>query len=277
MHSFDTTLRTLDLQLFQLASFYDISNSEERARSVRDLERFFFRVGGLLQPDLFIEAGARNARSSIRARRHMKEARIVAFEANPLNYNRHKGTPEFASSNVEYIHSALSDSDGEITFNIQIVKGKESADGQGSILTRNEAAEGEKPVSVSAVRLDNFFRPASFNSAVVWMDVEGATRQVLTGTEGIVKRVDMLYVEVEDRRYWDDQWLSSDVLKYALANGLTPVARDFQSRYQYNILFLSERSLQHEQVRFALAEHISRVGTKASLEEDKPFEQKRVS
>lgn len=200
----------------------------------------------------------------------MKDARIVAFEANPLNYDRHKSTPEFVTSNVEYIHSALSDSDGDITFNIQIVQGKESADGQGSILSRSEIAEGEKPVSVSAIRLDNYFRPASFKSAVVWMDVEGATRQVLSGMDGIINGIDMLYVEVEDRRYWEDQWLSTEVLQYGLSRGLTPVARDFQSRYQYNILFLSERSLVHEQVRFALAEHISRVGNKTSLEEEQP-------
>lgn len=261
------SLVAMDLAMFNNAAFYNLSEKAERLRSVADLERFFFRVAGVVQPELFIEAGARNAVSSIRARRHIADARIVAFEANPLNFNRHAGNPKFKTSKVEYLHQALSDSDGEITFNIQIVKGQESADGQGSILRRNESAEGSKPAKVAATRLDTFFEPKSFSSACIWMDVEGATKEVLLGAEKILPAVKALYVEVEDKQVWDSQWLSGDVSAYLFEHGLVPVARDYQSRYQYNILFLSAESLNDARIRFVLSEHISRVGSMTSLTE----------
>lgn len=260
-------IQIVDLSLFASAAFYVLDDKAERNRSVADLENFFFRLLGVLKPELFIEAGARDGASSVRARRNTENSRIVAFEANPLNYELHKNDKRLADANVEYVHKALGDKSGEITFNVQIVGGKDRANGQGSMLHR-EAAEGEKPVTVDSVRLDEFFQTDSFKGCCIWMDVEGATQQVLEGALNILSKVDVLYVEVEDRPYWHGQWLSSDVMSYLYDFDLVPVARDFQSRYQYNILFISRETLKRDRVRFVLAEHISRVGSKVSKKND---------
>jgi len=265
-HAMADYLALCDLHLFSTSAFYDLEKKSERLRSVADIERFFFRLAGILGSDLFVEAGARDAASSVRARRHLANARIVAFEANPLNYTRHRHNIRLAENGVEYLHKALSDQSGTAEFNVQIVNGRASADGQGSILPR-PGAEGEETVSVDAVRLDEFFPKGTFTSCCIWVDVEGATQQVLKGAEEMLPSVDLLFVEVEDRAVWDGQWLSYDVMSFLNDKGFLPVARDYQSRYQYNVLFLRREILLKDRVRFAMTEHVSRVGNKLSLRE----------
>jgi FkbM family methyltransferase len=255
----------LDLFLFSAAAFYNLDEKSGRLRSVADLERFFFRLVGVLDPDLFVEAGAKDATSSRRARAHAPNARIVAFEANPLNYDQYKGNPKNKSLKVEYVHKALSSEEGTLTFNVLMAKGKPATGGQSSILTRTDDLAGAHPVKVESTRLDTFFKAEKAENCCAWVDVEGATQQVLSGMTGILDGTAMIYVEVEDRAIWDGQWLASDVANFLSGHGFTPIARDFQSRYQYNVIYLRNDLLLRDRVRFVLAEHISRVGCRTSL------------
>ena len=78
----------------------------------------------------------------------------------------------------------------------------------------------------------------------MWVDVEGATREVLTGADGFLANVDLVLVEVEEIPIWSaGQWLRTDVSEYLATHGLEPIARDQQSRYQFNVLFVSRQRL----------------------------------
>jgi len=244
--------------LFGTAAFYDLESKAERAQSVAHLEHFFFRACRETKPDLFVEAGAKDATSSRRARRYLPDARIVAFEANPLNYERFS-TRENGRLNVEYVHCALTGSDGDVTFIMRADDGSPRSDGQGSLLTRTDGSQG-RPVTVKAARLDTHFPSNTFNSCAIWIDVEGATRDVLAGATGIMPNVSLMFIEVEDRQYWAGQWLSGDVLKFCHSHGLVPIARDFQSRYQYNLLLVRRSMLRHPQFRNVWANYHSEIG-----------------
>src|SRR5699024_675316 len=123
-----------DLAMMSTAIKYDLTDKAEKTRSVRDLSRLFFQVGSILDVDLFVEAGAKDAASSRRARRRINPNRIVAFEANPYVYER------FAEANsgdvgVEYEHLALSQEPGSVTFNVTCSRdGTPQANGQASLL-----------------------------------------------------------------------------------------------------------------------------------------------
>jgi hypothetical protein len=47
-----------------------------------------------------------------------------------------------------------------------------------------------------------------------------------------------MFIEVEERTFWDGQWLDHDVSVFLQKHGLIPIARDYQSLYQHNVLFL---------------------------------------
>ena len=253
-----------DLLTLNTAVFYELDEKSDRRRSVRCLEKFFFKACGNLGPQVFIEAGAKDASSARRARSYLPSARIVAFEANPVNFDSFQADPKNTELDVEYLNYALSSSDGSVVFHVRTIDGLKAIDGQGSMLPRaREDGIETTSVEVAAVRLDRFFastidRPAE--RCAMWVDVEGALAPVLEGAGKLLDCVDLMFVEVEDRPIWEDQWLRQDVLAYLEGFGLVPVARDYQSRYQYNIVLARRDLLNNARFRFLLAEHLSRSG-----------------
>lgn len=230
-------------------------NPEARKRSVAVLETLFFDVCRELAPNLFIEAGAKDAGASRRIREHLPGARIVAFEANPFTFRRFSKSIDYPAHGVEYIHRALGDREGTITFNIRVVDGRMSADGQGSMLVSTRSEVGTKPVEVMSGRIDSFFPPDSFGRCAIWVDVEGASREVLKGASGILQKVDAMFVEVEDRETWKGQWLGQDVRDFLLEHDIIAVGRDFQSHHQNNVVFVRRSALDNQRIR-TLAESL---------------------
>jgi FkbM family methyltransferase len=254
----DDVLRMYDLWLLDTAASYDLRDKSERARSTQELERLFFRVVEVFSPELFIEAGAKDAGASRRARECLERARIVAFEANPYTYRRFKKRNARSGAEVEYLHQALSDAPGTATFHVmETPEGRPSADGQGSLIRRQNDARGEKKVRVPCTTLDEFFAEHEYQSCALWIDVEGASRQVLSGGREVLRKASVAMIEVEDQSYWTEQWLVFDVLRAFFEAGMVPVARDYQSRHQYNVIFVRDALLSDHRVRAELAMHRS--------------------
>ncbi|MBN7755549.1 FkbM family methyltransferase [Nitratireductor aquimarinus] len=245
-------LEILDLSMFATASSYDLTKKPERLRSVNQLERLFFRIITELDADLFIEAGAKDANSSRRARRHLPDAKIVAFEANPYTYRRFRNDGANQRENIDYVHNALTSKNGKITFNVRVVEGRPSADGSGSLLASDQES---KPVTVDAVRMDTYFEPVQAKRIALWVDVEGANKDVFEGADGIMDAVQVAFVEVQDRPLWEGQWLTRDVSRHLYSRGFVPFARDYQSRYLYNVIYIKRELIWTPRIRHFLSEH----------------------
>jgi len=87
--------------------------------------------------------------------------------------------------------------------------------------------------------LDDAFGWSEFKRAACRIASTGAPKAVLTGARHVLGRTALMMIEVEDRRYWSGQrWPRPQVLSYLFDLGLVPVARDFRSRYVYDILLL---------------------------------------
>ena len=123
-----------------------------------------------------------------------------------------------------------------------------------------EDATGTQEVSVEATTIDTFFGDHPFESCAMWVDVEGASEMVLSGASQVLLKTDVVIIEVEDREYWEGQWLRPDVMEYFYQHGLMPMSRDFQSRYLYNIVFVRQSKMSVDRVRWALTHHLSRAG-----------------
>jgi FkbM family methyltransferase len=266
------TLLARDLAMFDTAASYDLQRPKEKKRSVTDLTRFFFWIADILQVDLFIEAGAKEADASRRARERFDPQRIVAFEANPYTFSHFDSKHDNAAAGVEYVHRALAATPGEVTFHVNRTEdGEPIVDGQGSLLKHQDKPAGFIEVTVEATTLDTWFADHEYTSNAMWVDVEGAVEGVFTGGKQTLERTGVVIVEVEDRALWHgEQWLRSDVVSHLYDRGLVPVARDFQSRYQYNIVFVRATALDEiDRLRWALASFRSmqqsgRVTTPAS-------------
>lgn len=256
----ELTLRSHDLALLASSSNYDLTNSADRLQSTYDLQRLFLQIVRIFEPDLFIEAGAKDAGISRRARTFLPSARVVAFEANPFTHRRFDVMHDNAAVGVEYLHLALSEQAGTVTFNLLAAEdGTPAADGNGSLLRHEAPPNGFVEVNVEAVTLDGFFGD-SFTQCALWIDVEGASKQVLSGAESVLDRASVLIIELEDRAFWGQEWLRPQIYSYLYDRGLVPVARDFQARYLYNVIFVRESLLETDRLRWALALHSSFSG-----------------
>lgn len=256
----DVAAHVLDQQMSLQVMAYDVKDPTDRRRSCENLSELFFQISRVVEPDVFIEAGAKDASSSVFASRLLPHARVVAFEANPYTFERFKKRVSKADR-VEYLNLALSNTPGEVTFKVNIeADGTPRADGRGSLMSfegDQESFEGTVDVTVRSTTLDTFFSDHDFESCALWIDVEGASELVLGGATSTIERASVVIIEVEDRAYWDGQWLRADVTRFMMNNGMVPIARDFQSRYLYNIVFARQSILSVDRVRWALVNHFS--------------------
>jgi hypothetical protein len=101
--------RLYDQQLRLFAAHY--SNMwDGRSNSAAVVSAYFHDLVDLSRPALFVEAGAYRAEASRRTREQHPDCRVVAFEANPYNYEKYVDELGFADLGIEYRHLALTES-----------------------------------------------------------------------------------------------------------------------------------------------------------------------
>lgn len=226
---------------FRLATRRNTMADPARQRSVALLDDLFFDLLALADADVFVEAGAHDASTSLRvAESGMR--RVLAFEANPVNHEHFSSLVDFRSRGVEYIHAALTDEPGPVVLHREVGLDGDPYVGHSSLAARNhEISPVPTPVhdvTVDGVRLDDAVGDCS--RSVMWVDVEGFNGPVLAGGPQLLRRCAVLKIEVEDVEMWHEQALTVDVLATLLGAGLVPVARDVQSPGQYNIVAVSQ-------------------------------------
>jgi FkbM family methyltransferase len=231
----------------------------------------FFTLVRSSRPGLFVEVGAHRAEASRRYKRMVPDGRAVAFEANPVNFERFRGLFGNGAGAVDYRNLAVSDHDGKVTFKIVAeLNNKTWSPGEGrhSLMARNVESVTYSDVEVDAVTLDSFFADQGGGGAAVWIDVEGAVGKVLAGAPRFLNEAKIVLVEVEDVHFWEDQWLAGRVTDHLLSHGLIPIARDFESPngYQYNMLFVRPETFESYEINSAMIKYISRMARKGGAE-----------
>jgi len=190
----------------------------------------FVKMQESLLPDYAIEIGAHAAEFSLTISQKLGIA-ATAFEAGKEIYDAYK---ESANTNlVSYRNLAISDIDGEVSFLVH----SNPLDGNNSIVPR----VGHDSVSANVVksyRLDTYFKDIKFNNICMWIDVEGATKEVLSGSTETLKKVSSVFIETEDRAYWKNQWLTIDVIEFLNQQGFVLLDSEIVYEAQQNLIFV---------------------------------------
>lgn len=198
----------------------------------------FISLQKIIKPDVSIEIGAHAAEFSKEISNFVDK--VYAFEASPYVYES-VGT----ISNVNYINKAVSNVDGFIKFEIQDDVTNLAANN--SIINRNED-KSYSYIEVESICLNNHFN--DYKNICLWIDCEGANREVLTGASDVLQNVSSIFIEVEELEFWKNQWLFKDVNDYLLNKGFVLFARDQEyGNHQYNCIFIKEElkeQLSHE-------------------------------
>ena len=218
------------------------------------IERFFQLVHSL-QPRLFLDIGANDASTACRIKAMMPACEVWAFEANPEIHGRFVSAVTMAG--VNYANLAISSATGKVnlyspkTLSRAIIDGEvvdlasvePEVTGKTSMRKRNEDAT-YREFSVDAISLDDFMAARQTDgkldrNAALWIDVEGAAFEVLTGGEAALKRAAVILIEAENYEFWSGQKQAADVAKLIIAAGFIPLDRDREyGDKQFNTLFL---------------------------------------
>lgn len=190
----------------------------------------FIELQKTLNPDVFIEIGAHEAEFSQTVAEKFPGSDVYAFEANPYVYIKN-----YPIKNVNYINNAISSSLGFVDFQIQ--NDNDISAGNNTILKRNEDKD-YLYIKVLSTTVDSLF--TEYKNVCMWVDCEGANKEVLLGSENTLKNVSSIFIEVEEIEFWKDQWLDTDVISYLESLGFIMLARDSQYNNQYNCIFVKE-------------------------------------
>jgi FkbM family methyltransferase len=191
----------------------------------------FAKMQKTICPDFCIEVGAHAAEFS---NYMVSEFNIpaVAFEAGKNIYEKYKNT---VKDLVSYVHCAISDFDGTATF---FVHERPLAGNNG--IKRVAFTESYADSEVSCYMLDTYLKDYGFKNACLWIDVEGANREVLLGAKNVLSKVSSIFIETEDSYIWNDQWLTEDVIKFLKSFGFKKIYSENVYKTQKNLIFIKK-------------------------------------
>jgi len=231
-----------DQQLRFLAAHYS-NMGDGRSNSAAYVANYFHELIALTKPALFVEAGAYKGEASRRVKQDQPLCRVVAFEANPYNHERYAEELGFAAAGIDYHNLAVTDVAGPVIFHLRARADGEDlrkVTGNSSLLRRQSADTEYEDLTVDGVTLDGFFGADTEEPVCLWVDVEGASGLVLHGATKLLRRTELVLIEVEEKLMWEGQWRSIDVIEFFLDAGFVPLTRDAEYDQQYNIIFVRE-------------------------------------
>jgi FkbM family methyltransferase len=221
---------------------------------VAELNDLWFMIQTELEPSVSVEAGAFRAEFSQKIKNMFPGIVAFAYEANPYTFEQEK--QNLADQGIYYINNALSDKVGDIDFLIQdayldhgkVVTQLDPIRGNNSLIIRTEKDVQYKPVTVQGTTLDQIFVEQHMLSIedrfCLWIDVEGASDKVLLGATEMLKKVQSIFIEVEEFEFWKDQWLAKDVISFLEDQGFEYIARDNEYEKQYNCIFVKKELME---------------------------------
>ena len=218
------------------------------------IDRFFSLVSSL-QPRVFLDVGANDASAACRVKAMIPACDVWAFEANPEIHRRFVSA--VTQAGVNYRNLAISSAIGKVnlyaprTLSRAIVDGEvvdlasvePEVTGKTSLRKRNEDAT-YRQFSVDSISLDDFVAARHAEdmlerNAALWIDVEGAAYEVLTGGKAALKKAAVVLVEAENYEFWSGQKQVAEVARLMIAEGFLPLHRDREyGDKQFNTLFL---------------------------------------
>lgn len=225
---------------------FEMKSDKKHFEKLSSLSQKFFEIQLKLKPEVSVEIGAFEATFSKLMKAEFPDINSVAFEANPYNYKHWIEKTNFKELGVKYEPLAISDVNGHITFNFQdTIKGEKISPvkGNNSIMQRNHVVPTTyRKEQVQSSTLDNYLNENNLEGKTIcaWIDVEGASQQVLMGAEKSLENFQSIFIEVEHREWWQGQWMADDVQSFLESKGFVLLDKDGLAWHQENYLFVRE-------------------------------------
>lgn len=206
--------------------------------------KLFQNICVKIKPKLFLEIGAHGAEFSKTLTSLLPGAKVIAYEANPFVFEKFKSK---IPNSMEYLNLAVGADMLPKTLFIPIVLPTQDgtrnlavANTTSSLKPRTNDSVVNEKVVCECTTVDEIVKKAGLPKPVImWIDVEGAVGDVLFGAHRTLsKNMAAVFVEVETSAAWSGQWMASEISDYMKMQGFLPLARDRETAWQYNQIFL---------------------------------------
>ena len=138
---------------------------------------------------------------------------------------------------------------------------------------------GTKEIITTSIRLDIFVKNLNFNlkSIGLWIDVEGASFEVLEGISEIIQKVSFIHIETENQKVWLNQKLKPDMIKLMKENGFILIAEENKEGIgQDNLIFINSRIYAHHPIKIKMILLFSFLLSKLYKKTSKFFNLKKI-
>jgi len=210
-----------------------------------DTGRLFLKLLRTLEVDTVCDVGSMDGSDSLRFRRALPSAEVIAFEPNPRNFALMQADARLRVERIRVLPLAASDRSSDAPFFVvgaEYERGRDRARrGMSSLHKRADSSLIADVVQVRMTRLDDVLAAGNTSARVaLWIDTEGMAYEAISGASGVLTRTQMLHVEVETTPcIGPDQRLFPDVAGLLREAGFTLVAADQPlTSMQLNALFV---------------------------------------
>jgi FkbM family methyltransferase len=201
----------------------------------KELLDIFLKITAIIKPEISIEVGGYDSVYSQNISKYDFCKNVYAYEANPYTYNNFK---DLFSKKVNYINLAISDFEGKSKIGIETMR--VPVQGHYSIKEKTNKTKIENYVEIDTNSLDNLHQVDN-KKVALWIDCEGANREVLLGGINLIKNTEIILIETELRQIWNNQWTHNDVVNFLEENDF--FVYKYKKAYvdQANAIFLRNR------------------------------------
>jgi FkbM family methyltransferase len=199
--------------------------------------------------DLVLDIGSRDGKQAVLFQDILPQARVVAFEANPLNYQRMARDP-LLRGRITMLPWAVSDADGHATFHVadadyQATETEENNLGISSLLV-HPGVKSSQNVEVRTVRLDTILREPEYRSRQsigLWIDAESAEYFILDGMRAVASRVKVMHVETANTPMRIGQRTYDEVIKLLAFLGFAEIGTSIGKRDTWGDVVFVQKEL----------------------------------
>jgi FkbM family methyltransferase len=199
-----------------------------------------------LDVDCVCDIGSRDGDQSLLFRHLLPSARVMAFEANPINFEMMRKDPRLAEAKVELFSQAIAAEVGTAEFHIADVDYSDPLENRGmSSMLRMDKIKVQRTVQVPTDRIDTFLEAhgPELRHIALWIDVEGMEYGVLQGLSEAREKVVAIHVETAQRPIWKGQRNYDEVRKLLFGLGFQACGTNMRRGDDWgDVVFLQNRA-----------------------------------
>ena len=193
-----------------------------------------------------LEAGAYDGSDTLAWSKLLPEAKIYAFEPEPMAYKKLKDKVKKCTNVIPY-NKALNDISGEVTFYVSQNGNDTEGTFSSSLLKPKEHInvcphiKFEKQIKVKAINLDDWAKKNNIEKIdFLWIDMQGAEFKVLQAAPLILKTVKVIFSEVSLKEMYEGTPLYNQFKTWLQTKGFTVKKEELLHEDMGNVLFVKK-------------------------------------